>query len=71
MRVMSGVVVQGKVGVKESLPEGTTVKVLVGGEEEWELDEESTRELLQSVADSEHEEGISLEQLFEEMRALR
>lgn len=71
MRVMSGVVVQGKVEVKETLPEGTVVKVLVGGEGDWDLDEEGTRELLQSIADSEHEEGISLEQLFDEMRALR
>ena len=71
-RTALGKVVQGKVEVEgEPLPEGARVVVHIGDDAEWELDEESMQELLQAAADAEHEEGISLEQLLDEMRSLR
>jgi hypothetical protein len=71
-RVAVGKVIEGRVVVEgEPLPEGARVTVVMGDEAAWEIDEASVQELLKAATEAEHEEGISAEQLFAELRAAR
>ena len=70
MKVATGIVVEGKVMVEgESLPEGSTVTVLLRDDEEaFELTPEEEAELLDSIAQIERGEFVSGEQLLERLR---
>lgn len=71
-RTALGTVVEGRVVVEgEPLAEGTRVTVVLGAEASWELDEASVQELLLAAAEADDEEGLSPEQLFTELHALR
>ena len=71
-RIAQGKVVDGRVVVEgEPLPEGARVTVVMGDEAEWEIDEASVQELLQAAAEADQEEGVSPEELFAELRAMR
>lgn len=71
-RVALGRVVDGLVVVEgEPLPEGARVTVHLADETEWELDEASTLDLIQAASEAELEEGVTAEQLLEELRAKR
>lgn len=71
-RIAQGKVVDGRVVVEgEPLPEGARVTVVMGDEAEWEIDEASVQELLQAAAEADQEEGVSAEELFAELRAMR
>lgn len=71
-RVAKGKVVSGQVVVEgEPLPEGARVTVVLGDEADWEVDEESVRELIKTGAEADLEEGVTPEQLFTELRAMK
>jgi hypothetical protein len=71
-RVALGKVIGGRIVVEgEPLPEGARVTVHVGDDAEWELDDESTQELLQAAKQASAEEGISPEQLLAELKSLK
>lgn len=69
MRVMSGVVVQGKVEVKEALPEGAAVEVYVEDGDGFALDEASTLELVAALAEAEKREFVTEEDFWKQVRA--
>ena len=70
MKVTTGTVVGGKVLVEgETLPEGSTVTVLLREDEEtFELTPEEEAELLASIADIESGKSISGDELLERLR---
>jgi len=70
MKVTTGTVVGGKVLVEgETLPEGSTVTVLLREDEEtFELRPEEEAELLASIADIESGKSISGDELLERLR---
>ena len=72
MWIASGKVVDGRVEVEgEPLPEGAEVTVLVReGEETFELDAELEAELLESLAQADRGEVISLEEMKRMLREL-
>ena len=71
-RVAKGKVVSGQVVVEgEPLPEGARVTIVLGDEADWELDEESVQELVRAGAEADLEEGVTSEQLFTELRAMK
>ena len=50
VRFARGKVVGNTVVLEEPLPDGAQVTVVAGADDAWELDEQSTSELLQAVA---------------------
>src|SRR5687768_1293577 len=70
MKVTTGTVVDGKVLVEgETLPEGSTVTVLLREDEEaFDLTPEEEAELLASIADVESGKFISGDELLERLR---
>jgi hypothetical protein len=69
MKIATGTVVDGKVVVEgESLTEGSTVTVLLRGDEEaFDLTPEEENELLESIAQIERGEFISGDQLLQRL----
>lgn len=70
MKVATGTVIDGKVVIEGvSLAEGSTVTVLLRGDDEaFELSAEDEEALLKSVAEIERGEFITGEQLIERLR---
>ena len=70
MKVATGIVVDGKVVVEgESLPEGSTVTVVIRDDQEaFELTPKEEDELLDSIAQIERGEFVSGDQLLERLR---
>jgi beta-lactam-binding protein with PASTA domain len=70
MRVASGRVIDGRIEVDAAdLPEGAAVTVLVSeGEETFEVDEETERMLLESIAQCERGQTVPLSQVLDELR---
>jgi hypothetical protein len=70
MRVASGRVIDGHVELLDAdFPEGATVTVLFPeGDETFEVDEETERMLLESIAQCERGQTIPFEQVLEELR---
>ena len=70
MRVASGKVVDGRVELEGSeLPDGVEVTVLVREDEEtFEVDAETEKMLLESIAQAERGETISLDELIADLR---
>ena len=70
MKVATGTVVDGKVVVEgETLPEGSTVTVLLREDDEaFELTPEEEDELLESISEIERGEFVSGEQVLERLR---
>ncbi|HEU0198878.1 MAG TPA: hypothetical protein VFR86_00430 [Burkholderiaceae bacterium] len=70
MKVATGTVVDGKVVVEgATLIEGSTVTVLLREDEEgFDLTPEEESELLESIAEIERGEFVSVEQLLERLR---
>jgi hypothetical protein len=70
MRVASGRVIDGRVdmlGVE--LPEGAAVTVLLSeGDETFEVDEETERMLLESIAQCERGQTVPFESVLDELR---
>jgi beta-lactam-binding protein with PASTA domain len=70
MRVASGRVIDGRIEVDAAdLPEGAAVTVLVSeGDETFEVDEETERMLLESIAQCERGQTVPLSQVLDELR---
>jgi hypothetical protein len=70
MKISTGTVVDGKVLVEgESLPEGSTVTVVLREDEEtFDLTPEEEAELLESIADVESGKFITGEELLQRLR---
>ncbi len=69
MVIASGKVVGGRVELDSELPEGASVTVLAPeGDETFEVDPETERMLLDSIAQCERGETIPLTQLLSELR---
>ena len=70
MKIATGIVVDGKVVVEgETLPEGSTVTLLLRDDDEgFKLTPEEEQELLESVAEIERGEFVSGEELLERLR---
>jgi hypothetical protein len=67
MRVAVGRVRAGQVVVDsggEPLPEGQRVTLVIEDEDGWELDEASTRELIEAMAECDRGEVVSAEEVF-------
>ena len=70
MRVANGVVVDGRVELTQAtLPEGAAVTVLLSeSDETFEVDAETERMLLESIAQCERGETVPLETVMERLR---
>jgi hypothetical protein len=70
MRVASGRIIDGRVELTGTeLPEGAAVTVLLTeGDETFEADEQTERMLLESIAQCERGETVSLESVLEDLR---
>lgn len=70
MRVASGRVVHGRVELTEAtLPEGSAVTVLLSeSDETFEVDAETERMLLESIAQCERGETVPIESVLERLR---
>jgi hypothetical protein len=67
MRVALGTVIGGQVVVDESgepLPEGKRVTLVIEDESGWVLDEASTQELLEAMAECDRGDVVSAEDVF-------
>ncbi|HVT45111.1 MAG TPA: hypothetical protein VMT00_12065 [Thermoanaerobaculia bacterium] len=70
MHIASGKVVNGRVVVDGDLPEGADVTLLAfDGEETFEVDAALEAVLLESIAQGERGETITVEDLLREMRS--
>jgi hypothetical protein len=70
MRVASGRIVDGRVELLEAeLPEGAAVTVLLGDDDEtFEVDPETEKMLLESIAQCERGETVPFSQVLDELR---
>ncbi len=70
MRVASGRVIDGRVDLLGAeLPEGASVTVLLSeGDETFEVDEETEKMLLESIAQCDRGETVPFETVLEELR---
>lgn len=70
MRVATGRVVDGQIRLTDGeFPEGAAVTVLLSeGDETFEVDEETERMLLESIAQCDRGETIPFEKVLEELR---
>jgi hypothetical protein len=67
MRVAVGRVRAGQVVVEDDgdpLPEGSRVTLVIEDEDGWVLDEESTCELLEAMAECDRDEVVSADEVF-------
>lgn len=70
MRIASGKVGNGRVGLDAELPEGTSVTVLaLEGDETFEADAETERMLLQAIAQCEKGQTNPMPDLVSELRS--
>lgn len=71
MRVASGRVIDGRIELDSAdLPEGAAVTVLVSeGDETFEVDEETERMLLESIAQCERGQTIPLSEVLQGLRS--
>ena len=70
MQVTSGRVVAGRVEFDGELPEGASVTVLArDGDETFEVDPETERMLLESIAQCDRGETVPLARLLSELRS--
>ena len=69
MVIASGKVVDGRVELDSELPEGTSVTVLArDGDETFEADPETERNLLDAIAQCDRGDTVSLPQLLDQLR---
>lgn len=67
MRVATGRIVHGQVVLENGgppLPEGQRVTLVIQDDEGWALDEASTRELVDAMAECDRGEVVSAEEVF-------
>lgn len=67
MRVATGRIVHGQVVLENEgppLPEGQRVTLVIQDDEGWALDEASTRELVDAMAECDRGEVVSAEEVF-------
>lgn len=67
MRVATGRIVHGQVVLENRgppLPEGQRVTLVIQDDEGWALDEASTRELVDAMAECDRGEVVSAEEVF-------
>jgi hypothetical protein len=71
MRVASGRIIDGRVELDDvELPEGASVTVLLTeAEETFEVDEETERMLLESIAQCERGQTVPFEKVLKELRS--
>jgi len=69
MQIASGKVVHGRVELNGELPEGASVTVIAGDDDEsFEADEATEQMLLEAIAQCERGETVAVEQVLRDLR---